>query len=726
MASLSARSFVEEGTFHVICFSKDRPFQAREFLRSVYAYLMEPGVGIKISMLYTFSNPQVYGTSYAKLVEQYQDVNFLKEEEGLFSSQLRDLVRTPAKFTVFAVDDIIFYKRFSMSLVEQAFSSISDLFVFHLKLDPNVCFCHPANAPAVQPRLLSPANNPLESTFLSFARGEGTEDWNYPWDLCFSTYRTTAVECVLDGIEKEFGGKGLSHPNRLEAYGNKLLKRAKSNEWYGMQCACPSVPVMSVLTVNRVQDIFANVTYGGQSALDMEMVFQKDPSLQLDFDRYCKTRFNSVHIGEVFFKQTSEEGSKKVNVTVSVLMCVYNGETFLKEAVDSILNQSFEELEFIIVNDGSTDGTRELLEDFAASDSRIVLLHNSINQGVACSLNRGLRHCSGLYIVRMDADDVSHSERVFYQLQAMEQFSEVDVVGTAVEIITDKSEAESLGKNRVIRHPMTPALIHWSMFFFCPLAHPTLMFRRSVFFESKDYQGTRSEKFHGYPEHESVRSVEDYSSWLDRMEGCVHPKELRALNLGHVLLSLRKHSKNVSKPAPKNKGKGATAYDQAVNTAVTYIKKRVESVWAPDFEVSPALVKTLRTPSLQEHVKDLISCAKLLLALEASFMKYTLGRFGMKTDDTSAEKTVTQDVTDRIGEMATLGMASYGSKAMPLWQLWIKRQKTPPTTSSFLSDEWISENAFFSAKANGDGFRKENAAEQASKDPMAAIMAFLG
>ena len=128
MASVVSQHSVEESSFHIICFSKDRPFQAREFLRSVHKYVVTPGIQIRISMLYTFSSEQVYGSSYAKLIMAYPSVNFFKEERGKFSSQLRDLVRSSANFTIFAVDDIIFYKQYSLEIVAEAFSSLPDFF----------------------------------------------------------------------------------------------------------------------------------------------------------------------------------------------------------------------------------------------------------------------------------------------------------------------------------------------------------------------------------------------------------------------------------------------------------------------------------------------------------------------------------------------------------------------------------------------------------------------
>ena len=100
---------------------------------------------------------------------------------------------------------------------------------------------------------------------------------------------------------------------------------------------------------------------------------------------------------------------------VSVLMSVYNGEKYLREAVESILNQTFRDFEFIIIDDGSTDSTNEIIRSY--SDCRIRLLENEENIGLTKSLNKGIDQCRGEYIARMDGDDVSLQQRFSKQLE---------------------------------------------------------------------------------------------------------------------------------------------------------------------------------------------------------------------------------------------------------------------------------------------------------------------
>jgi len=122
------------------------------------------------------------------------------------------------------------------------------------------------------------------------------------------------------------------------------------------------------------------------------------------------------------------------NSLVTVLMPVYNGEKYLNEAIDSILNQTYTNFEFLIINDGSTDRSVEIIKGY--NDSRIKLIHNKKNMGLVYTLNRGLALALGKYIVRMDADDISLPNRFKLQLDFMEINTEVALCsGNAMSIV---------------------------------------------------------------------------------------------------------------------------------------------------------------------------------------------------------------------------------------------------------------------------------------------------
>jgi glycosyltransferase involved in cell wall biosynthesis len=112
---------------------------------------------------------------------------------------------------------------------------------------------------------------------------------------------------------------------------------------------------------------------------------------------------------------------------VSIVMAAYNEEKYIHEAIDSILRQTFSDFEFIIVNDGSTDRTEEIILSF--SDSRIKYIRNDQNLKLIASLNKGLSLARGKYIARMDSDDISLPERLSIQVQFMEAHPEIGISG---------------------------------------------------------------------------------------------------------------------------------------------------------------------------------------------------------------------------------------------------------------------------------------------------------
>jgi hypothetical protein len=114
---------------------------------------------------------------------------------------------------------------------------------------------------------------------------------------------------------------------------------------------------------------------------------------------------------------------------VSVIMSVYNGAQHLAESIDSILAQSFSDFEFVIVNDGSSDKTQEIIELYAHQDSRILPIHQK-NIGLTKSLNIAIKKAKGKYIARMDADDISFKERFKKQVDFLENNNDYHLVGS--------------------------------------------------------------------------------------------------------------------------------------------------------------------------------------------------------------------------------------------------------------------------------------------------------
>lgn len=155
-------------------------------------------------------------------------------------------------------------------------------------------------------------------------------------------------------------------------------------------------------------------------------------------------------------------------------MSVYNGEKYLKESIESILNQTYTDFEFIIINDASTDNTATILKQY--NDKRIIIIENPENIGLTKSLNKGIQIAKGKYIARMDADDISLPERLEKEVRFMEEHPEIEILGTDYyEIDTNRKRLISK-----VNIPETDEQIRKVLFKYNPFIHSSLMIRRDI------------------------------------------------------------------------------------------------------------------------------------------------------------------------------------------------------------------------------------------------------
>jgi len=172
------------------------------------------------------------------------------------------------------------------------------------------------------------------------------------------------------------------------------------------------------------------------------------------------------------------------NPKVTVIMSVWNGEKYLQEAIDSILVQTFKDFEFLIINDGSTDKTGEILESY--NDPRIKIINNEKNIGLTKSLNRGLKIAKGNYIARQDADDISMPERLEKETEFLKQNINVGLVGTDYLFINKKGKVVHIVKCLNGSRELKEKLLEGNQF-----GHGSVMLRR----ECIDKVGTYREEF---------------------------------------------------------------------------------------------------------------------------------------------------------------------------------------------------------------------------------------
>lgn len=213
---------------------------------------------------------------------------------------------------------------------------------------------------------------------------------------------------------------------------------------------------------------------------------------------------------------------------ITVLMPVYNCELYIKEAIDSILNQTFSDFEFIIIDDASTDETLPIIRSY--DDNRIKLIEKPLNTGYTNSLNYGLSIAKGEYIARMDGDDISFPERFEKQINFLDKNLDVVVCGSFFKIIeTDKIYAVCENHEE----------IKLAMLQECPIGHPTVMMRKEIFQKYDLIYDVSKEP------------AEDYDLWTRlSVLGKLH-------NLQEVLLNYRMHNSQVSKKRNNEQKKAA-------------------------------------------------------------------------------------------------------------------------------------------------------------------------
>lgn len=163
-------------------------------------------------------------------------------------------------------------------------------------------------------------------------------------------------------------------------------------------------------------------------------------------------------------------------VKVTVLMPVYNGEEYLKDAIDSILNQTFHDFELLIINDGSSDGSLDIINSY--QDPRIKLVNNESNLKLIKTLNKGLRLASGKYIARMDSDDTCHPRRLEMQVKMLDMNPDIAVCGTGMKVIGKKYARPFLAKSE-------EDIKNYLVVKNC-MAHPSIMMRKDII-EEYDY-----------------------------------------------------------------------------------------------------------------------------------------------------------------------------------------------------------------------------------------------
>lgn len=271
---------------------------------------------------------------------------------------------------------------------------------------------------------------------------------------------------------------------------------------------------------------------------------------------------------------------------ISVILPVYNAEKYIREAIDSILNQTYRDFELIIINDGSSDGSRNIISGY--TDKRIVFLEQS-NIGLAATLNSGIDLARGEYIARQDNDDISLPPRLEKQLQFMEANKEIALCGTCAEIIDQNGQPTG----RHHKHSSNPVHLKFALLFNNPFVHSSVFFRKEITGRVGNYNTDPG-------------IFEDYNLW-SRIARVV-----KISNLDECLLKYRE--------VPSGMSKTSVDYDEKVK------RQSIENISYYCDNISAEKLEMFETPAILykktgNYKEALIEYTGLMNVLTESFCK---------------------------------------------------------------------------------------------------------
>ena len=263
---------------------------------------------------------------------------------------------------------------------------------------------------------------------------------------------------------------------------------------------------------------------------------------------------------------------------VSILMPVYNTAPYLREAMDSMLSQTFTDFELIVLNDCSPDNAEEILDTY--DDPRIVRYRGERNVGLANMLNVGIEMARGKYIARMDSDDISLPNRLKVQVDFLEKHPDIDLVSVAMQLFGAKEEVWVREQN--------PEKVKINALFYSPVLHASSMWRKESF------------ERHGLRFRQDMVPAEDYDLWTRALV-----RGLKLVNLPDVLYRYRLHPNQATQQKEKT-------FEKVRIVRRNYLKATLPSISEKSIEAFPKKVWPVFAANLRSGFFDKKILAKRL------------------------------------------------------------------------------------------------------------------
>ena len=292
---------------------------------------------------------------------------------------------------------------------------------------------------------------------------------------------------------------GIKGPLAGGKYGSPKLITAPTNECWSRWRRCVRPESKGAFPLSSVIAYFCRRS--ARMMIDSPKTASGESSDILKPEK-CLTAHNRIATQSALFACKSEQsGCYATAPRVSVVMGAYNGERFLRPAIESILSQTFRDFELIVIDDYSTDSTPRILREF--KDARMRVLRNERNLGIAKTLNNGIAAARGEYVALQDHDDISWPTRLEYQVAFFDKHAQVGMVGSSCNVI---DEVGTFVPHWPVEYD--DVKLRWALLWRCPFFHTAVMVRRRAI-----------EEVGGYSSDPRYRFAEDYDLMLEWLFG---------------------------------------------------------------------------------------------------------------------------------------------------------------------------------------------------------------
>ena len=374
-----------------LIFSKDRAMQLQAVIDSFFLHCGDSD-RLKLFVLYKTTN-DLHRRQYEKLIDKYPNVVFV-EEVG-FRGQVLTVLKG-FEYVLFLVDDNLFVRDFCLANITENLKTNPDAIGFSLRLGRNTNYCYPHDASQSLP-----AFEQLGDGILRYDWTRAEIDFGYPLELSSSAYRTRDIVTLLEQFE-------FDNPNILEEL---MAANAGLYAQTHRNLLCYDSSAAFCNPVNKVQNVYGNRTGADHRYTLDNLADMFEKGVRIDVEKYSGFVPNACHQEiELYFKdlpaiaQDRKDNAWQLQPEFSIIMANYNNGKYISQAIESVLNQTFENWELIIVEDCSTDNSLEVIGRFL-NDNRINLIRHERNRGYTAALKTGIANVRSEYFGILDADD---------------------------------------------------------------------------------------------------------------------------------------------------------------------------------------------------------------------------------------------------------------------------------------------------------------------------------